>query len=257
MSLLVNGCAALEVPWRCWVMVIAGSAMLTGCGASRAGGLDGDPVFAIREASVCRAETHPAELPVPAEIVDTAALSAALRELRSSYQLPGGHVVLTMFYQADGLNIRRDLVEHSIPPMLADSVQKLVFASRSEVPEAAQEWGVRLVIDLDEHISYRVAHREYCPPRPLSPQLESQMRSFFSTGVRYRGGARERDVVVRVGVLPSGIVGGARGIRGADPGSQVERDLVTYVRQFAFQPATLDGYPVVGEIDIPVRIRDR
>jgi hypothetical protein len=242
--------------WRP-VMLFALFAVLAGCGPSRAGGSEGDPAFAMRDAAGCRLETLPERLPAPGEIVDTAALSAGVREIRSSYTFPDGHVVLTMFYQADGLNIRRDLVEHSLPPMLADSVQKLVFASRREVPEASREWGVRLVIDLGERISYRIAHREYCPPRPRNPELESRMRSFFSTGPRFRGSLRERDVVVRVAVLPSGIVGGARVIRGADSGSQVERELATYVRQFAFQPATIDGYPIHGEIDLPVRIRDR
>lgn len=226
--------------------------LLAGCVS---GNVRSAPPVAVRSSLDCAPESFPQRLPGAELLVDTAGLSSSLRELAASSEPADGTVVLTMAYQEDGLNMRRDLLAHDIQPYVADSVQKLVFAHRRTLPEATQEWGVRLLIDLGDPISYRVEHREFCPPRPRDVELETAMSSYLSTGARYDAGARVRTVVFRAAIHPAGYVDGGTVVRGETSGSTMERDLLIYLRQFSFEPATLDGVPVYGHIDVPVRVR--
>ena len=82
------------------------------------------------------------------------------------------------------------------------------------------------------------------------------MASFNGTGVRYRGGARERVVLMEATVAPGGYVDDARILRGAAPGSSLEMQLRNALRQYSFEPASLDGVPVYGAVTVPVRTRE-
>jgi TonB family protein len=80
------------------------------------------------------------------------------------------------------------------------------------------------------------------------------MAQYLSSGIRYRAGRRERTVLVEVEVQPGGYPSDARIVRGAGSGGTMERSLRDFVRQFTFEPASMDGVPVAGRLTIPVRI---
>lgn len=209
----------------------------------------------VRQTRACRPEEFPARLPALAALVDTGALTPALRQLRDSSGVAGGEVVLTLWYEPDGVNIRRDVVQHSVAPLLADSVQELVFASLAQAPAMEAPWGARLRVDLAGEVSYALGRREFCPPRPRSFALEGEMAAYMGTGVRYRGGAPERTVLMQVTVAAAGFVEDARVLRGAPSGGTLEKQLRDQVRVYSFYPAVLDGVPVRGEIAVPIRVR--
>lgn len=202
----------------------------------------------------CVPDSTLAALPDVAALVDVDALASGVAGLRDQ-AAGGGEVVLTLEYEPDGTNIRREVVRHTATPALADSVQKLFFAARRQAPRAAAPWGVRLRVPLAQPAAYAVERREYCPPRPRSRELQFAMETPVAPGTRYRGGIRERTVLVRVRVHPAGYVHSASLLRGADRGAEFERDLYNTVRRYSFYPAMLDGQPVYGEVTVPVRIR--
>lgn len=233
------------------VKPIVAALLLAGCVS---GGAEPESL-GLMLATECGPEEYPEVLPTADALIDRPAFEADLRELADSSATEAGHVTLSMGYQTDGMNMRRELLEHSVAPFVADSVQKLVFAHRLTLPEASQEWGVRLRIDLGDSIAYGVERREYCPPRPRDSDVETAMRSYMSTGVRYTGGMRIRTIVVRLEIHPSGYVNTGRVVRGGHTGSTLEQEVVTYLRQFSFEPAKIDGTPTYGYVDIPVAVR--
>ena len=208
----------------------------------------------MRTGGACAAEVPPASLPAAAELVDVARLDALLAPLRPEEADSPAVVLLSLTYQEDGTNIRRDVVQHTVQPVQADSVQKLVFASLRTMEEREAEWGARLRIDLSRAGGYAVEPRIYCPPRPRNRQMQEEMRQYLSSGVRYRRGQRERTVLVEVDVQPGGYPADARILRGGGQGSSLERSVRDFVRAFTFDPASLDGVPVAGRLTIAVRI---
>jgi hypothetical protein len=238
---------------RDWAGAAAMLAVMAGCGSVGASepGVFGD----LREVGTCGPESFPARLPAPAALVDIAALTPELLDLAQSGDSVSGSAILSMGYQTDGINMRRDVIGHTLTPVIADSLQELVFRNRLELPATDQEWGVRLRIDIAEEIDYNIERREYCPPSPLDPQLEDAIRRFVTTGTRYRSGVRTRTVLMRVWVHPAGYVDHATVITGGARGSTLERELETFLRRYSFSPATVDGIPVHGFIDVPVRVR--
>jgi hypothetical protein len=233
------------------VGVVLVASMLSGCASSA----DEAGISGPRTASAgCHSESFPETLPTPDLLVDTAALSADISAVASAHDGMSGFVVLSMGYQRDGINMRRAVIEHELTPQQADSIQKLVFAHRKRLPESEHEWGARLRIDIDGGVAFGVDRREYCAPRPRDPEIESAMRGFMSTGVRFRGGRREEIVLLRTLIHPAGYVESVTIVRGGISGSMLERDLLVYMQQFAFSPATIDGFPTRGHVNVPVRI---
>lgn len=239
-------CAALGTLWLLAAACAPGG---TQAGPSLAGDLS------MRVAQ-CGAEPLAEPLPPVAALLDTAALTGEIARLLKAAQLQQGEAVLTLWYQPDGLNLRRDLLAHAMDPVLADSVQKLVFASLRPAPPRAHPWGARLQVQaVGREARYTLSPREHCPPRPRSRAMEAEMSSFLGSGVRYRGGARERVVVMQVTVHPLGYVTDARVVRGDLSGGGMEIRLREYLRQFSFEPASIDGVPVQGQLLVPVRVR--
>jgi hypothetical protein len=187
--------------------------------------------------------------------VNTVPLDGALRALREGAGVDSGQVVLTLWYDESGTNVRRDVIGHTLTPVLADSVQELLFAHLAPVPATGEAWGARMLITLGSEVPYALGHRVYCPPKPLNRAMEADMSSYTGTGVRYRGGRRERVVLMEAVVHPGGYVDDARILRGADRGSQLEKQLREALRQYSFEPASLDGVPVYGVVTVPVRTR--
>jgi hypothetical protein len=231
-------------------------AVLAACGGA-AGGLSRGPAadLEVRDLYRCGEEGFPAEMPALEALVDTARLSAGVLELARAAEVPSARVVLSLWFDETGLNIRRDLIAHDVAPALADSIQELVFQSLRRGPAMERPWGARLTLAAGRQVGYALHRRQYCPPRPRSRVLQAEMEGFMGTGTRYRGGRRESTVLMQVKVHPAGWVEDARVLRGAATGGTLEQRLRDEVRQYSFVPASLDGIPVAGEVAVPVRVR--
>lgn len=235
-------------------LAVAFAAGLAACGANAAPVPGPATEMAVRSAYQCVPEAFPAQMS-PGVIVDVPRLTNGVRELLAAAQADTGQVVLTLAFEPDGQNTRRDVIAHSVAPAVADSVQKLVFASLAGAPAVDRHWGARLRIEAGEQVRLSLEPREYCPPRPRNHRVEAAMAEFVGSGLRYRNGTRERVVLLTVEVHPAGYVERAWVARGAPSGGSLERELYEYARQFSFYPASLDGYPVRGEVSMPVRLR--
>lgn len=241
---------------RAATLASLGAATLLAAGCTHRGigsaNLEQDMTMRVAQ---CSWETPAEPLPPLAAVVDTARLTRAMTELLAGASLDSAEAVLTLWYQQDGINVRRQLLSHTLPPPVADSVQKLVFASLHGAPERQLPWGARLRVQMQEQAQYALLPREHCPPRPRSRVLETEIAGYLGTGPRYREGRRERVVLMEVKVHPLGYVLDARIVRGAPGGGSLELTLRDHVRQFSFYPASIDGVPVQGQILVPVRVR--
>lgn len=228
---------------------------LTACGAVRQPVAGPTTDLSVRQSTQCVAEAYPSALPAVDALVDTQELAGALRALLSGADVQRGEATLTLWYDGQGMNVRRDLLRHTLPPELADSVQQLVFAALGQAPAMDRAWGARLHMVVGERVAFAVSRREYCPPRPRSRAMETEMAQFQNTGVRYRAGVRERMVLMQVTVHPAGYVEDAHVLRGGAPGSTLEKQLRDDLRTQIFIPASLDGVPVQGNLAVPIRLR--
>jgi hypothetical protein len=232
--------------------------LLNACGLSQTRTADRSELLLSAtppRSAACRAEPEPALLPAASAIVDSARLAAAVAGLRDADPPAAGYVLLTLAFDADGTNIRRDLIEHSTRPAVADSMQRLVFAARQQAQAAEAEWGVRLRVDLADPVALRVGRREFCPPVARDRQIEEAIHSIAPAGVRHRGLRRERIIRMRARVSEAGTITSAHVARGELRGSSLEREIAIHLRQFLFNPATLDGVPTSAWVEIPVRVR--
>jgi hypothetical protein len=230
--------------------------LLAGCGGAASPAPAPAAELSVRGRYQCVPEPAQPESLTPGDLLDVPRLSASVRELLRDSEHPRAELVLTLGFEADGLNVRRTVIAHDVTPILADSIQQLVFEALVRAPARESAWGVRLRVRAGPEVRLALEPREYCPPRPRSVEIESAVAEFMGSGVRYRGGVRERVVLIAVQVHPLGYVEGARILRGAAPGSPLERRLSDYARQFSFYPASLDGIPVRGEIAVPIRLPD-
>lgn len=207
----------------------------------------------------CRASPEPAHLPSVASLVDSAALSTAAAQAWRAAGAPRGHALFAMAYDRDGLNVRRDLLEHRLPQQLADSLQKLVFAHRRTTAAAERDWGVRLRLDLAAQPVMRVGRRELCAAQPRDRRVAGPF------GGASLGDVRDREatpglplpgngtVWVRVALDAGGNVTEARLERSLARGAWEWR-VLSYVRAISFIPATEDGWPVPSQLTFPLRL---
>lgn len=243
------------------LLACAACSAVTGSGAApgRAALLSDAPAPMDRP---CRPSAFPAQLPAAAAMVDSAALTAAAAQVWRQAGSPRGHVLLAMAFDREGLNVRRDLIEHRLPPALADTLQELVFAHRRSMEGAPREWGVRLRMDLGgEHPVLRVGRQEVCSARPRDVAVVGY-GGFGGAGF---GDVRDRTastallpndggtVWVRVAVDARGNVTEAR-LERTLARSWWENRVLTYVRAISFDPATEDGWPVPGQLLFPLRL---
>lgn len=228
---------------------------LTACGAVRQPVAGPTTDLAVRQSTQCVQESYPAALPAANALLETEELARELRALLDGAQVQAGEATLTLWYDPEGTNVRRDLLRHNLPQALADSVQQLVFAALQQAPAMERAWGARLHVAVGQRVAFAVARREYCPPRPRSRVMETEMAQFQNTGVRYRAGVRERMVLMQVTVHPAGYVEDARVLRGGAPGSTLEKQIRDDLRTYSFIPASLDGVPVQGNLAVPIRLR--
>jgi hypothetical protein len=235
--------------WVCAFSLLAGGCSYRGL---RAANLDQELEMRVAQ---CAWEPPVEPLPPVSAVLDTAALTRGMKDLLQGAQLERSEAVLTLWFQEDGMNTRRQLLSHALPPAVADSVQKLVFASLRSAPPRQLPWGARLRVEMQPEAQYTLQPREHCPPRPRSRVLESEIAGYLGTGMRYRDKQRERVVLMEVTVHPLGYVLDARVVRGAPSGGSMEVSLRDHLRQFSFYPASIDGVPVQGQLLVPVRVR--
>lgn len=237
-------------------LAAATAACATARPAPRASLLSDSPPAYDRSCSVADA---PAELPEPEALVDAAALRADAARLWNAAGRPAGHVLFSLRYDPQGVNIRRAVIEHSVSGALADSLQALVFAHRRETTPAPGEWGVRLRVDLGETPALRVGRREVCRPAPrdVRPRLANvgfDVRDGYASMFTQPSMSDMSLVWVRVRLDERGFVTDARIERSLVRGQSTEMRLLNYVRTLTFHPAREDGYPVPGEASFPIRI---
>lgn len=208
----------------------------------------------------CRVAAEPAQLPAAARLVDSAAFSAAVAGAWRQAGGPAGHVLLAMAYDETGVNVRRSLIEHRLPPELAERVADLAFTHRLRVDPAERGWGVRLRIDMAEQPVFRVGRRELCAAQP---------RDRWVTGFAAWGGTlvdvRERTasgamlpmsgrIFVRVTLDANGNVTDARVERAPMLRGALEHRVLGYVFATSFLPATEDAEPVPSQLVLPLHL---
>lgn len=210
----------------------------------------------------CRVSAEPRVLPSVDQLVDSAALAAAVAEVWRAAGRPAGHVLLGMRYSEDGTNVRRDVIEHRVGDALADTLQKLAFAHRRRAEPGDREWSVRLRMDLGEAPALRVGRTEVCSPQPRNPSEAGfgngagaawgDVRNAFATPSA-ADAYTPNTVWVRVALDSRGNVTDVRVERSL---SRVgwESRLLNYVRSISFIPAMEDGYPVPAQLSLPLRM---
>lgn len=221
--------------------------------ATRAALLADDPAHTAAE---CRVAPTPLHLPAAEALVDAAALREATTAVWAAHGRPAGHVLFSLRFDRGGTNVRRAVLEHSLPEALADSLQQLVFAHRRALEPAEAEWGVRLRMDLGAEPLLRVGRWEVCPPRPRDQRL-ALMSSRGPAGwdVRTEGNVPpDARIWLRVSLNAEGTVTDARVERGSTMGVSGWR-VLNAVRGIPFVPALEDGYPVPGELSLALPTR--
>ncbi|HEU4558195.1 MAG TPA: TonB family protein [Longimicrobium sp.] len=212
---------------------------------------------APRETS-CRVGAEPEQLPTAGELVNVEAFRGAAAGVWTRAGQPAGHVLFSVRHAADGVQVRRAVIESSVPDAVADTLQKLMFAHRLQTPAARQEWGVRVRVDLGEQVALRVGRREECTPRPRDWEYRTagnpfDVREGSAWPVTSVALTDQSVVWVRVRLNERGSVTDAL-VERAPNRPLSEQRVLDYVRTLSFFPATEDGYPVPGELTLPVRL---
>ncbi|HEX6746327.1 MAG TPA: hypothetical protein VF092_03355 [Longimicrobium sp.] len=235
----------------------AGLLAAAGCasagGGSRAELLAGGRLIDGRQ---CAVAADPERLPAAAELVDAGAFGADAARLWVDAGRPAGYVLFALRHDGEGTQVRRAVIESTLPPALTDTLQKLVYAYRRQAPAARGEWGVRLRVEAGEPVGFQVARRMECTARPRDAAYRIADSGFDvrDTGVD----ATRTDGAlawVHVRLTAQGNVTDARIERGVwVRGAWEQQRLLSYVRGMSFWPALDDGVPVPSETTIPVRL---
>lgn len=251
--------------------VLAALLALPACAVLQPSGLDA-PDTLLSDApprqlsQACRISGDPERLPSVEALVDSAAFAAAAAHAWRAAGSPAGHVLLALRYDVEGVNVRRDVIEHRVGDALADTLQKLAFAHRRRLDAAPREWSVRLRVDLGDAPRIRVGRTEVCSARVRSGSdvgwgtangsSYGDVREAYApaAAVEMHGSSTGPSTVwVRVALDSRGHVTDARVERSLGRAMSEQR-LLTYVRTIAFIPAMEDGWPVPGQLSMPLRV---
>jgi hypothetical protein len=209
----------------------------------------------------CMVAPVPAALPHPGELVDAEAFRADAARLWARAGRPAGHVLFTVRHDAEGTQVRRAVVQSTVPAPLADSLQALVFAHRRVTPRAPEEWGVRLRVELAEEMAMTVGRRQLCAPRAREGErIAASPYDIRERGlgppVGYQVSRMPTDSAiawVRVHVDARGRVVDAAVERGVRRGLSEQR-VLNQARSLAFYPALDDGYPIPSVTTVRLRL---
>lgn len=204
----------------------------------------------------CRVARAPDDLPAAEALVDAAALRRDAAAVWAASGRPAGHVLFSLRYDRDGTNVRRAVLEHSVPDELADTLQKLVFAHRRGVEPAKREWGVRLRMDMGAEPALAVGRWQVCDAQPRDRRSLAGLSGSGSFDVRDAGNLAPADarVFIRLRVDERGAVTDAQVESAAFRGGQEWR-LLSYLRTVRFVPASEDGYPVPTDVRVSLAVR--
>lgn len=202
----------------------------------------------------CRVAAIPAQLPHAGVLVDAPALQRDLLQLWRARGISAGYAVLSVAYDENGWNARRSLLDHDLPPAVADSVQALVFRHRREVAPGAP-WGVRLRVDVAEEVSYAVGRQELCAARAMDLDfVEANPAARWSAVSRDPFGSTTGTVWVRVLVNERGGVAATRVERSSESLRSLT-PLMNRLQMVSFQPALVDGAPVASWVRLALPVR--
>jgi hypothetical protein len=231
-------------------LLLAGLGAAAGCAGLRGapGAASPHELLSERPTTItrnCAVTRVPLELPGADVLVDSATLSAALRDA-----LVGparGYALLSIGFDRNGYNVRRAVVEHDLSPARADTLQKLVFAHRREV-EPGDPWGVRLRIDVDaDRVAMRVGRQLWCDARPLRAVdalgTTDAMDAWSVTRRAPAPTAANSSVILDLHVNEIGRVTETRVVGGYMTTRQ-EHYILALLTDLNFSPATADGVPV-------------
>ncbi len=212
-------------------------------------------VLPLARGPLCGPETEPATLPNVNAVVDSVRLTRDVRDLLAGDAARAGYVLLSLEFDEVGVMMDRDVLEHSTPRVVADSVWSLVREIGRDAPEAATQWGVRLRVVVADAVELTVARREFCRPVARDPRMHEVMQTYSRPGVRVNRGVRVQTVHVAALVSDLGTITATTIIRGGLAGGALERELFLFLQQFLFHPATVDGVPRDAWVEIPVHVR--
>lgn len=244
-------------PLLCRAAVLAAATAAAACATAR--GAAPDRSALLSEAPYtptqrdCRVAADPARLPSADALVDSARLAAEARTLWEEAGRPSGHVLFAMRYAEDGSNVRRQILETSVPGALADSLQQRVFEAARTTARSEAEWGVRLRVDVGDVPRMRVGRREDC-----APYTRERLTVTRSGEIEWQ---RDRDpwqvrsgrpgMWLRVEVDANGFVTDARLERGVNTQAFQQR-AANAARALRFEPATEDGHPVPSVVTLRI-----
>jgi TonB family protein len=196
----------------------------------------------------CSVVAEPARLPDAAELVDVPALRAEAARAWTAAGKPAGYALFSIRHSAEGLQVRRAVIESTIPAALTDTLQGLVFALRRQTPPTPGDWVVRLRVDAGEEMALRVGRSLQCAPRPRDGEYHGANDAFDVRQAR-----SEETAWVRVRLNAEGQVTAAR-LERSPARSNGEQLLLNQVRTMSFFPALEDGQPIAGELVLRVPV---
>ena len=212
----------------------------------------------IPDGRTCWVAPDPARLPDPAQLLDAGAFGTDAARLWAQAGRPAGYVIFSVRHSPDGAQVRRAVIESTLPAALSDTLRKLVYAYRRETRASPAEWGVRLRVDPGEQVALRVGRRLECTARPRGWEYRTagapfDVRQGADSSVAIASLTDLNLVWVHVRLNAQGMVTDARVERSPARGPWEQR-LLSYVRTMTFDPALEDGQPVPGETTIPLRL---
>jgi hypothetical protein len=239
-----------------WLLLTLAAAPTLAACATRAPVTDREAALLSTAPPPLGRECHVVPLAAAARDADQLLHSARLlAEVRTLEHRPhGGYVLFSLYFDENGWNQRRDVIDHNVSPELADSVRTLLFHHVREL-EGPGPIGARLRVDLAPEPALRTGSQEVCPARlrsrrdliPLSDPFDVRNQDpRILTSVN--------SVWVTVDLDPQGWVTGIRFERG-QVRLRTERHVIAWVRQLEFEPTLLDGVPVASTTQVPVRVR--
>lgn len=201
----------------------------------------------------CRPAAAPDVLPAVDALVDSAMLGADLLALAGPEGARGGYAVLSLEFDRNGWNSRRSVIEHTLVPAVADSLQRLVFARRREVTPG-EPFGVRLRVELGDGPWFRVGRQEVCAARVLDSSELALGEGIWSARRAEPPLPGWNAVRVRVLVDERGAIADAH-VEHSPVSIRSEAPLLNLLHSLSFEPALVDGAPVSSwmRVSIPIR----
>lgn len=196
----------------------------------------------------CRVSQRPAVLPSADSLLTPSDVPILLGQ--GGIDSPRGFALLSLKFDSVGNPARVRVIETDLSGTTPDVVEQVVLSAlRRQAP--GEPWGVRLRIDFDSTMRYRVGRSEMCDAALVVPYGRSG-----NTGAAPVGAALDRQVDKKKITMHWSVVVGADGIvADARPGAEyVQSDMADAmtrrIRAERYFPARDDGIPVQSVVDV-------